>query len=107
MARKIKVHFTGDLNKRIYTNPYFEKTEKFFLRTQIARISQSTTLVPLNVYRLKEDEKNIIEENVPEDGDGPVPVPSTNEMTKLDNWCHFSKSILQCGRISKVDEAEE
>lgn len=75
-ARVIKVNFTGDLNRGIYTNPHFENTEKFFLRTQIARISHSTTLVPWGVYRLNEDDKNLVEENVPEEG--PVPVPCTN-----------------------------
>lgn len=31
-ARNVKVLFSGDLNKVIYTNPFFFKTEKFYLR---------------------------------------------------------------------------
>jgi radial spoke head protein 4A len=67
--------FTGDLNRSIITNPFFVKDEKFYLRAQIARISQSTSLVPKGVYRLNEEDKNAIEENLPDEG--PVPVPST------------------------------
>ena len=66
-ARSIKVLFTGDLERQIVTNPFFTKTEKFYLRAQIARIVQSTFLVPKGVYRLNEEDKNVIEENTPED----------------------------------------
>jgi len=31
-ARQIKVLFTGDLERKIYTNPFFFNTEKYFLR---------------------------------------------------------------------------
>jgi len=31
-ARGIKVHFTGDLNRNIVTNPFYFKTEKTYLR---------------------------------------------------------------------------
>jgi radial spoke head protein 4A len=32
IARSIKVHLTGDLDRKIFTNPFFAKTEKFYLR---------------------------------------------------------------------------
>jgi hypothetical protein len=44
--------FTGDLNRAIYTNPYFFGKEKHYLRAQIARISHSTTLCPKGQYRM-------------------------------------------------------
>jgi len=54
MARSTKVAFTGNLDKKLFTNPFVDgkKPEKFLLRAQIARISHSTTLVPLGVLRL-------------------------------------------------------
>jgi len=51
-SKVIKVLFTGDLNRKIITNPFFFKTEKEHLRATIARISFSTTLVPAKIYRL-------------------------------------------------------
>ena len=86
-ARAIKVCFTGNLDRKIVTNPFFVKNESFYLRAQIARISQSTSLVPKGVYRLNEDDKNVIEENTPEEG--PVPVPSTQQMGCIDYWVHY------------------
>lgn len=50
-ARDTKCQFTGDLDRKVYTNPFIFKTEKFLLRAQIARISFSTWLVPRNVFR--------------------------------------------------------
>jgi radial spoke head protein 4A len=32
IARQIKFSFSGDLERRIFTNPYFHKREKHFLR---------------------------------------------------------------------------
>lgn len=55
-SRKIKVVFTGDLNKPIYTNPFFFGQEKHYLRAQIARIMHSTTLLPRSQWM--EDPEN-------------------------------------------------
>ena len=74
-ARKIKVMFTGDLNRAIYTNPYFFGKEKHYLRAQIARISHSTTLCPKGQYRMVEDSTTEIEENTPEEGEVVMPTP--------------------------------
>lgn len=73
----IKVLFTGDLDKQIYTNPYFEGQEKHYLRAQIARIAHSVTLIPKGLMRPVEDsETREIEENTPEEGD--IVMPSTH-----------------------------
>jgi len=62
-SRQIKVHFSGDLDRKIITNPFYFKRERHFLRAQIARISHSTSLVPKNVYRLQEESTTEVEEN--------------------------------------------
>lgn len=100
-SRSIKVRLSGNLERQIITNPFFDKSEKTLLRAQIARISQSTTLVPKGVYRLNEDDKNVIEENLPEEG--PVPVPSTQAMASPHNWVHYQRSILQCNRLTIME----
>jgi radial spoke head protein 4A len=79
-AKMVKVLFSGDLSRKIVTNPFYFKSEKEYLRSTIARITFSTTLVPKGVYRQVEDNPNDIEENVPDEG--PIPVPPTNEMVK-------------------------
>lgn len=52
IARKVKFHFSGDLERRIITNPFLHNREKFLLRAQIARITLSTTLVPKGMMKL-------------------------------------------------------
>ena len=32
IARKVKFNFTGDLDRRVFTNPFFHKREAFLLR---------------------------------------------------------------------------
>lgn len=85
-ARQIKVLFSGNLDRTIFTNPFFFGKEKHYLRAQIARISHSTTLCPVGLFRLQEDSTKEIEENAPEDGD--LIKPTTNQMSKADMWCH-------------------
>ncbi len=92
-AREIKVIFTGDLERYIYTNPFFFGKEKNFLRAQIARISHSTTLVPKGLYKLVEDAEREIEEFQPEEGE--LQMPSTLEMAKPENWLHYVPNILK------------
>ena len=53
-SRLIKVSFTGDLDRKIFTNPFFLGSEKIYLRAQIARISHSTTLVAAGVWKVGE-----------------------------------------------------
>ena len=99
-ARTIKVQFTGDLEREIITNPFYFRKEKHFLRAQIARITMTTTLVPARVYRFQEESTTEIEENVPEEG--PIPVPSTEEMENKENWLHYTRNILKCNRITHM-----
>ena len=104
-ARTIKVHFTGNLDQEIITNPFYFKKEKHFLRAQIARISFATTLVPAKIYVFDEENAGEIKENVPEEG--PVPVPTTEDMEKKENWLHYSRNILGCNRIIHMEPVVE
>lgn len=66
------------MDAKIYTNPFYFDTEKTYLRAQIARITQSTTLIPKGLYKFQEEtEEREIVDNAPEDGEGEVPKPST------------------------------
>lgn len=46
----------------------------------------------------------MIEENAPEEG--PVPIPTTNEVSSLDFWAHYQRSILKCNRLTVMETAE-
>lgn len=61
VARKIKYLFSGDLEKKVTTNPNFDGHEKHLLKAQIVRISHSTTIIPTGQYRLVEDDPKEIE----------------------------------------------
>jgi len=45
-SKRIKHLLSGDLNKRLVTNPEFNGREKEYLRAQIARIVHSNTICP-------------------------------------------------------------
>lgn len=102
-SRQIKYRFTGDLERKIFTNPFYFRPEKFYLRAQIARICHSTTLVPRHVFRLQEDSTIEIEENQPDDADLPIPVPTTEQMCNKENWVHYTRNILKCNRITHLE----
>lgn len=102
IARKVKFHFSGDLERRIITNPFLHKREKFLLRAQIARIQISTSLAPKGMFRMQEDSTTEIELNEPEEG--PIPVPSVSAMRQAANWVHHPKSILNCSRTALMEE---
>jgi hypothetical protein len=73
-ARQIKVLLTGDLERPIFTNPFFFGKEKHYLRAQIARIIHATTIVPKGQFRTNAEDEKEIEDNVPEEG--PIPIPT-------------------------------
>jgi len=106
-ARKIKVLFSGDLEKDIICNPFFFGKEKHLLRAQIARITQSTALVPKGTYRLNEESDRDIDEFVPEEDSKIDPMPNTAQAAKLETWVHFNASILNNCRTLHLDPPEE
>lgn len=103
-AREVKVFFSGDLEKKIITNPFFFKREKHFLRAQIARISFGTAIVPKGMYRTVEENDKEIEDNNP--AEGAIQIPSTLSMGKLDMWVHHTQNILKCNRVTHIDQSE-
>lgn len=104
-ARDVKVFFTGDLEKRIVTNPFFFKREKNFLRAQISRIAFGTTIVPKGMYRATEENPKEIEDNNPVEG--AIVIPSTLVMGKIEMWVHHTQNILRCNRITHPDQGGE
>ncbi len=104
-ARQIRVLFSGDLERFIYTNPHFKfRQEKFYLRAQIARITQSTVLIPKGVQRTVEDNDRETEDNA--DDDGNIKIPSTLEMARAENWVHKNLNILKNCRTAHADPEE-
>lgn len=95
-ARKIKVMFTGDLERPIFTNPFFFGQEKHYLRAQISRVTHSTTLFPKGLFRMVEDSEREIEENTPEEGE--IELPASNDMGSPAMWVHAKENILFNGR---------
>lgn len=90
------------MERVIYTNPFFFGKEKNYLRAQIARITQSTSLVPSGLWKVgEEDAVREIEENADEDGN--IPVPTTLSQEKASSWCHLHPSILYEGRTTHTE----
>ena len=105
-SRQVKVLFTGNLDRQIYTNPYFFGQEKHYLRAQISRIIHSTTLFPKGLMRKVEDEERKIEQNDPEEGE--LVMPTTSEMQDKSMWVHACPSILlNCRTIHPEPEESE
>ena len=103
-SRLIRYNFTGDLERQIYTNPYFKGQEKHYLRCQISRIYHGSKLVPsLNHYNI-EDPENPFKALIP------VEKPKQfkhDDFLDLKNWIHFPPSILKQGRVSHFLEPPE
>lgn len=100
-SRQIKVLFSGDLNRNIFTNPFFAGQEKHYLRAQIARITHSTALLPKGIMKLVEDSPREIEENTPEEGE--LVYPTTEAMSKPEMWVHANLNILKNCRTAHLD----
>lgn len=97
ISRNISYLFTGNLNRKIVTNPHFDGLEKDYLRCQIARISFNTTIIPsTNHYKVAEPEAPYkpLEKN---EESKPLKI---NEILSMKNWIHFNPSILNEGRIN-------
>jgi len=103
-ARQIRVLFSGELDRYIYTNPFFFGQEKIYLRAQIARITQSTVLIPKGVMRTVEDNDRDIEDNAPEEGD--LVLPTTHAMADPAMWVHKNLNILKNCRTAHADPEE-
>lgn len=105
IARQVKFHFSGDLERRIITNPFLHKREKYLLRAQIARISHSTTLMPNGIKKVDEENASEIVDVEPVDDQEPF-VPKIKDQSQLVNWRHASKSILNACNTKLVISEE-
>ena len=94
-ARQIRYIFTGDLKADIITNPHFPGKEKDFLRCQIARIVQNTTIIPDGAFKTVQDNPNEIE---PIDEEAKKNL-KTKDLIHLKCWVHSLPSILNEGRL--------
>lgn len=84
--------FTGNLNKPIVTNPWFNGKESDLLRCQIARITQNITVIPnVNNYKVGAEPREI----EPQED---IPQPNINDCLQMKNWVHFLPGILKEGR---------
>lgn len=93
-AREIRYLFTGELDTKIVTNPHFPGLERDYLRCQIARIVQSTTIIPGGMFRPTQDNPIAFE---PIDEAKPLKV---KDLIYLNNWVHSLPHILNQGRIT-------
>jgi hypothetical protein len=101
-SRQIKVMLTGDLDRPIFTNPFFFGKERHYLRAQIARIAHSTTIVPKGLHKVVEDNEREIEDFVPEDGTEALQ-QSVHTLSKVEAWVHYTPNILFNGRLSHME----
>ena len=109
-SRRVTYTFTGELNKKIITNPHFPGTEKDYLRCQIARISHNTTIIPItpaingqqSQWKVNTENKREMEKN---EESRPVRI---QEAISLKNWVHFAPGLLKEGRTVHTErEAPE
>jgi hypothetical protein len=110
-SREIKVVFTGDLNRVIYTNPFFQQAnEKFFLRAQIARIMYNTTLYPRGQYKVDEDADDGKGREIapmdPPEGEEELEPPTNAQMAHPGMWVHAQPNILMNCRTKHGDPEE-
>ncbi|EGR31624.1 radial spoke head protein, putative [Ichthyophthirius multifiliis] len=102
-SRKIKYVFTGDLNRKIITNPHFESnvkpanqygysvgTEKELLKCQIIRINHCTSIQPKGLKVLDAEDPRVIVDP-PEDT---FVYPSFENLSKINGWVHNKQNIL-------------
>ena len=103
-SRLIRYTFTGNLEKPLYTNPYFKGKEKDYLRCQLSRIYHGTKLVPsLNHYNI-EDPENPYKAFVPAEKPKHF---KHDDLINIKNWIHYPPSILKQGRVSHFIEPPE
>ena len=108
-ARRTNVLFTGDLERAVFTNPFFFGKEKHFLRAQLSRMSHSTSLQPKGVSKLEEDEGaergKVVVPNEGEE-DKPFVMPTTREMSDPAMWVYAKPNVLLAGRVAHLPPEE-
>ena len=109
-AKNIKVCLTGNLNAKVLTCPPFPGKERHLLREQLARISHSTEICPMEYYNLEEPEG--------EDGEELKPIVKISEefswaekntvaLNSLESWTHKHPNLLSIGRCAYLPQPED
>ena len=60
ISRKIRYTFSGNLDKKVFTNPFFHGTEAHLLKCQLVRIGFTCNLVPRTMYNVNAEDKKEI-----------------------------------------------
>jgi radial spoke head protein 4A len=60
ISRKIRYTFSGNLDKKVFTNPFFPGTEAHLLKCQLVRIGFTCNLVPRTMYNVNAEDKKEI-----------------------------------------------
>lgn len=116
VARVIRCTFSGDLDAKVHSHPRFPGTEKHYLRAQIARITSSCQIAPVQLYNAdgalpdpEEDDEgrllppptsvppyNVIPPLTPQEGPDP---DDTEAVDAVRAWFHgYSQEELMQGK---------
>jgi len=61
VAKKIKVLFSGCLDRKFESLPKFDGEERHYLKAQLVRITHGTMICPVKIFKLREDDDSKIE----------------------------------------------
>lgn len=110
IAKNIKTVLTGNLNAKVNSCPPFQGKERHLLREQLARISHSTEICPVELYTLEEPEGEEGEEEKPIvkiNDEFPWAEKNTAALRELEAWTHKNPNILSIGRCKYLPEPED
>lgn len=100
IAKNIKVVLTGNLNAKINACPPFPGKERHLLREQLARITHSTEIAPMEYYNLEEPEAEGEEEIQPIvkiSEEFSWAEKNTAALNSLESWTHKHPNLLSIG----------
>lgn len=106
-ARQIRKLFSGKLDAKVITHPYFDGTEASLLRAQIALISADTVLGIKGMYLPGEDEPlhlNRISMDLLNPEWKPPPI---SDFANPATWVHHQPHILKSGLTLNEEPADE
>ena len=109
-ARRIRKLFTGNLDSPVLSYPPFPGTEKSYLRAQIARITATTHISPINYYMFDEEEEEPEEDAARDHYIENPEFEGVNARDLIDpsnaNWSHHVQYILPQGRCTWFNPAQ-
>lgn len=106
-ARAIRKLFTGKLDAKVITHPYFDGTEANLLRAQIALITANTVLGIKGMYLQGEEEPLHLNRPTADSINPDFEYPAASDMLKPGSWVHAQPHILNSGLTMNEEPAEE